>query len=478
MEKTLFELSKEGRRAYSLPGEDTGPFQSIQVIPQEFLRESENGLPSLSELEVVRHYTHLSRLNFSIDSNFYPLGSCSMKYNPKMNEVAASLSGFAKVHPLQPAHLSQGILSLLYELEKLLSEISGMDRFCLQSCAGAQGEFLGMLIVRAYFDSLGQKRTQVIVPDSAHGTNPSSAHLAGFTVVSVPSDAKGHIDSEALEKVLNPDVACLMLTNPNTLGLFERDILRVAKDMHKIGALLYYDGANLNPLLGLARPGDMGFDMVHLNLHKTFSTPHGGGGPGAGPVGVKAHLAKFLPTPVIEKKEGEYFLNENLPDSVGRVRSFYGNVGILVRAYTYIKALGKEGLEKTGQAAVLNANYLFSKLKKIFETPFPGPFMHEFVVSAKPYVKHGVRALDIAKRLLDFGMHPPTVYFPLIVEEAMMIEPTETETRETLDAYADLMVQIAREAQNAPEKLHQAPTETPVRRLDEVAAAKELRLVW
>jgi glycine dehydrogenase subunit 2 len=401
-----------------------------------------------------------------------------MKYNPKMNETVANLSGFSKIHPYQPEELSQGVLSVLYELEKILCEICAMDRFSLQPCAGAHGEFVGMLVVRAHFNRLGEKRTKVIVPDSAHGTNPSSAHIAGFQVVSVPSDRDGHVDLEKLEKMLTPDVACLMLTNPNTVGLFERQILKIAQDVHRIGALLYYDGANLNPLLGIARPGDMGFDVVHLNLHKTFSTPHGGGGPGAGPVGVKSHLIRYLPVPFIEKNQNQYRLNYDFPESIGRIRSFYGNVGILIRAFTYIRALGKEGLEKVGQSAILNANYLFSKLKKLFDVPYSGPFMHEFVISAKPFLKEGVRALDIAKRLLDYGLHPPTVYFPLIVEEAMMIEPSDTECRETLDEFVEAIHKIADEARNHPEILHQAPTQTPVRRLDEVSAAKELRLVW
>jgi glycine dehydrogenase subunit 2 len=478
MEKTLFELSQKDRKAYSLPSDDLPDLNVESLIPKAFRRDGESGLPSVSELQVVRHFTRLSQLNFSIDTNFYPLGSCSMKYNPKMNEVAASLPGFSKAHPYQPEELSQGILSILYELERILCEICGMDRFNLQPCAGAQGEFVGLLIVRAHFSRLGQKRNKVIVPDSAHGTNPSSAHIAGFEVVSVPSDSEGHIDLEKLEKMLGSDVACLMLTNPNTLGLFERQIVKIAQDVHQTGALLYYDGANLNPLLGIARPGDMGFDIVHLNLHKTFSTPHGGGGPGAGPVGVKSHLIRYLPTPFIEKSQNQYRLNYDLPDSIGRVRSFYGNVGILVRAYTYIRALGKEGLEKVGQSAILNANYLFSKIKKFFSTPYPGPFMHEFVVSAKPFLKHGVRALDIAKRLLDFGLHPPTVYFPLIVDEALMVEPSDTECREALDEFIKALEKIAEEAKDQPDLLHQAPTQTPVRRLDEVSAAKELRLVW
>jgi glycine dehydrogenase subunit 2 len=478
MEKTLFELSQKGRKAFSLPADDVPELDVKALLPKSCLRENESGLPSLSELQVVRHFTHLSQLNFSIDTNFYPLGSCSMKYNPKMNETVANLSGFSKIHPYQPEELSQGVLSVLYELEKILCEICAMDRFSLQPCAGAHGEFVGMLVVRAHFNRLGEKRTKVIVPDSAHGTNPSSAHIAGFQVVSVPSDRDGHVDLEKLEKMLTPDVACLMLTNPNTVGLFERQILKIAQDVHRIGALLYYDGANLNPLLGIARPGDMGFDVVHLNLHKTFSTPHGGGGPGAGPVGVKSHLIRYLPVPFIEKNQNQYRLNYDFPESIGRIRSFYGNVGILIRAFTYIRALGKEGLEKVGQSAILNANYLFSKLKKLFDVPYSGPFMHEFVISAKPFLKEGVRALDIAKRLLDYGLHPPTVYFPLIVEEAMMIEPSDTECRETLDEFVEAIHKIADEARNHPEILHQAPTQTPVRRLDEVSAAKELRLVW
>lgn len=478
MEKTLFEISRPGRRSFSFPPDDLPELEIEQHVEARFLRDGEDTLPALSELDIVRHYTRLSQMNFSVDTHFYPLGSCTMKYNPKVNDAAAGLRAFSALHPYAPHEYSQGVLSILYELERMLCEICGMDRFTLQPCAGAHGELVGMLIVREYFNRRNELRSKVIVPDSAHGTNPSSAHIAGYEIISVKSDARGHIDTSDLHKQLGPDVACLMLTNPNTLGLFEREIMEIARAVHDAGALLYYDGANLNPLLGIVRPGDMGFDIVHLNLHKTFSTPHGGGGPGAGPVGVKIPLAPYLPAPLIEKRQDRYFWDDVGPESIGRVRAFYGNTGILLRAYCYIKSLGKEGLERTGSAAILNANYLYERIKHLFDTPYSGPFMHEFVISAKRYVQYGVRALDIAKRLLDFGIHAPTVYFPLIVEEAVMIEPTETESRDTLDSMVEALELIARESRDNAALLHEAPVTTPVRRLDEVAAAKELRLVW
>lgn len=477
MEPTIFELNRPGRVGCSLPSDDVP--DGDYGLPQEYRRENPPALPEMDELSVVRHFTRLSRLNFSIDSHFYPLGSCTMKYNPKINDRVASFPGFTHLHPYQPQSHVQGVLEILYNLEKFLNEICAMDRFSLQPAAGAHGELLGLLIVRAYFDRKGEQRRKILIPDAAHGTNPSSAHLAGFEVVSIPTTLSGELDIEVLQKYLNQDLACLMLTNPTTLGLFEPRIVEIAEKVHEVGGLLYYDGANLNPLLGIARPGDMGFDIVHINLHKTFSTPHGGGGPGAGPLGVKKHLVQFLPKPLLEKSsDGKYFWNHDLPDSVGRMRAFHGNVGILIRAFCYMVSLGCEGLERVGKNAILNANYLLFRIKDVFTVPYNRKCMHEFVVSGSNLKPYGVKTLDLAKRLLDYGVHPPTIYFPLIVEEALMIEPTETETRETLDQFVEILISIVEEAKTQPELLHQAPQRMPVKRLDEVKAVKDLRLVW
>lgn len=477
-EKLIFELGRDGRRGVLPPAQDVPDASTDDLKAMGMLRSDVTGLPEVGELDVVRHFTRLSQKNFAIDTNFYPLGSCTMKYNPKVNELVARIAGFAHVHPLAPVETVQGALQLMYELEQYLQSVTGMDRLSLQPAAGAHGEFTALLIIAAYYQKLGQKRTKVLVPDSAHGTNPSSAALAGFKVVSIQSAADGSVDLNELKKALGDDVACLMLTNPSTLGLFERQILEVARLVHEAGALLYYDGANLNATLGLARPGDMGFDLVHLNLHKTFSTPHGGGGPGAGPVGVKKHLVPFLPSPTVELKDGKYILDENRPDSIGRVRSFWGNFLVLVRAYAFIRAHGAEGLKAVAQHAVLNANYIMARLRRIYEVAYDRPCMHEFVLSARSLKPFGVRALDVAKRLLDYGIHAPTVYFPLIVEEAMMIEPTETESKETLDYFVDVMLEIAHDAEERPELLKGAPYTTPVSRLDEVAAARNLDLAW
>lgn len=435
-------------------------------------------MPEVAEIDVVRHFTRLSQLNYCVDTNFYPLGSCTMKYNPKVNEDATRLDGFTKVHPYQPVDQCQGVLELLYGLEQMLKDISGMSAFTLQPAAGAHGELTGMLIIRAFMDKKGEKRNKIVIPDSAHGTNPASATLCGYVVESIQSNTSGLVDKEKLRASFTRDTAAIMITNPNTLGLFEKDILEICKIAHNAGGLVYCDGANMNALLGIARPGDMGVDILHLNLHKTFSTPHGGGGPGAGPIGVTDELKRFLPTPRIEMMRGKYTLNYHYPDSIGRVRAFYGHVGMMIRAYTYLLSLGKEGVQRVGEFAVLNANYLRHKLKGHYDIPYGSTCMHEFVISAKKQKKNGVSALDIAKKLLDYGFHAPTVYFPLIVEEALMIEPTETESRETLDSFAAAMIQIATDVEQRPETIRNSPKDTPIGRPDEVKAAREPKLKW
>jgi glycine dehydrogenase subunit 2 len=433
----------------------------------------------VSEIEMVRHFTRLARKNFSVDTHFYPLGSCTMKYNPKVNEFAAALPGFLDVHPWQPDETVQGLLELLWDMEQALVEITGMHRFTFQPAAGAHGELTGLMLVRAYDDKHGNKKTRVIVPDSSHGTNPASATISGYECVSVKSNARGEVDIDALAKAMDDQVAAIMMTNPNTLGLFESRILDIRDLAAKHNALLYYDGANLNAFLGTARPGDMGFDIVHLNLHKTFATPHGGGGPGSGPVGVNKRVAPFLPVPLVEKKADRYVLDYDRPDSIGMVRSFFGNIGVVVRAYTYVKALGAEGLTRAGKAAVINANYLRTRLEKVLTVPHPGPCMHEFVASAGRQKAKGVSAMDIAKALLDEGFHAPTTYFPLIVPEALMVEPTETETPETLDAFANAIEKLDRFVdEKGPEWFAEAPRTTPVTRLDEVTAARNPVLRW
>jgi len=485
-EPLLKELSKPGLIGVKLPEPDVPVKPLAELFGTENLRSDPPPLPELDQPTVVRHFVRLSQLNYSVDTHFYPLGSCTMKHNPKVNEEVVRLPEFAMLHPLQDEETVQGILRLLKTLEQMLCEIGGMDACTLQGAAGAQGEFIGLLLVRAWHRYRGEeeKRTRIIVPDSAHGTNPASAARCGFTVESVPSGPDGCIDLSALEKALQPDQngflpAAVMVTNPNTLGKFERDIIRVADLTHEAGALLYYDGANLNAIMGKAKPGDMGCDIMHFNLHKTFSTPHGGGGPGSGPVAVKSFLEPFLPVPVIEEKDGKLVLSEDRPLSVGRVHSFYGNVLVAVKAYAYIRSLGTEGLTKVTEDAVLNANYLMHKLAKIFPVAFPGLCKHEFVLSLKQFKREtGVRTWDIAKRLLDYGFYAPTVYFPITVEEAMMVEPTETERKETLDAFAAALEQIAREARENPEVVQTAPHKTPVSRLDEAKAARELKVRW
>ena len=449
------------------------------LLPPSFLRE-ELPLPEVNELELVRHYTRLSQLNFCINTTFYPLGSCTMKYNPVVNEVAASLPGFAQIHPYQPEDTVQGALALMYELQSYLAEISGLPAISLQPAAGAHGELTGMLMVRAYHQHRGDAdRRRVLIPDSAHGTNPATAKMVGYEVRTVRSDGRGNTDLEALRSALGSDVAALMITIPSTLGLFDEHVEQVIDLMHQAGALVYCDGANLNAVLGQARLGDLGVDILHFNLHKTFSTPHGGGGPPAGPVGVRAELAPYLPLPTVARREsGEYYLDYDRPLSIGKVKAFYGNFAMLVRAYTYIRMLGPEGLAEVGENAVLNANYLMARLREAYQLRYDRLCKHEFVLSAKPQARQGVRALDIAKRLVDYGFHPPTIYFPLIVEEALMVEPTETESRQTLDAFADAMLKIAEEARVEPDVVKSAPHRTPVSRLDEVRAVRQPNLRW
>ncbi|WP_456274068.1 aminomethyl-transferring glycine dehydrogenase subunit GcvPB [Bacillus sp. AK031] len=470
----IFELSKEGRTGYSLPEMDVPQVDLSELIPAGYTREEAPELPEVSELDIMRHYTALSKRNHGVDSGFYPLGSCTMKYNPKINENVARFNGFAHLHPLQETEGVQGALELMYDLQEHLKEITGMDEVTLQPAAGAHGEWTGLMMIRAYHEANGDtNRTKVIVPDSAHGTNPASATVAGFETVTVKSDENGLVDMEDLKRVVGDDTAALMLTNPNTLGLFEENILEMAAIVHQAGGKLYYDGANLNAVMSKARPGDMGFDVVHLNLHKTFTGPHGGGGPGSGPVGVKSDLIPYLPKPILVKRDEGYMFDYDRPQSIGRVKPYYGNFGINVRAYTYIRTMGPDGLKAVTENAVINANYMMRRLATHFELPYDRHCKHEFVISGKRQKKLGVRTLDIAKRLLDFGYHPPTIYFPLNVEECMMIEPTETESKETIDAFIDAMIQIAKEAEENPEIVQEAPHTTVIKRLDETLAARK-----
>lgn len=470
----IFELSTEGRIGYSLPDLDVPEVDLSSLLPEGMIREEEAELPEVSELDIMRHYTALSNRNHGVDSGFYPLGSCTMKYNPKINESVARFPGFANIHPLQDESSVQGAMELMYDLQEHLIEITGMDDVTLQPAAGAHGEWTALMMIRAFHEANGDHhRTKVIVPDSAHGTNPASATVAGFETVTVKSDEHGLVDLEDLRRVVGDDTAALMLTNPNTLGLFEEHILEMASIIHGVGGKLYYDGANLNAVMSKARPGDMGFDCVHLNLHKTFTGPHGGGGPGSGPVGVKKDLIPFLPAPVLVKKDDRYTFDYDRPQAIGRVKPFYGNFGINVRAYTYIRSMGPDGLKAVTEYAVLNANYMMRRLEPYFDLPYNRHCKHEFVLSGRRQKKLGVRTLDMAKRLLDFGYHPPTIYFPLNVEEGMMIEPTETESKETLDAFCDAMIQIAKEAEENPEMVQNAPHTTVINRLDETKAARK-----
>jgi glycine dehydrogenase subunit 2 len=473
----LFELSRPGRETGILPESDVPDRPLSSLIPESHRASQPPPLPELAELDVVRHYTNLSALNMSIDSNFYPLGSCTMKYNPKRNERLAALPGLAAQHPYQDESTLQGLLAILFELQQILAEIAGLDAVSLQPAAGAQGELTALLVAASYFRDRGERRSQVLIPDSAHGTNPASAHLAGFEAVTIKSDGRGLVDLDDFKAKLGDQTSVFMITNPNTIGLFDPQIGEIARLLHERGALLYLDGANMNAILGVVRPGDMGVDLMHYNPHKTFSGPHGGGGPGAGPIAVRAHLAPFLPAPLVARRDdGTYFLDHDRPRSIGRVRSHFGNTGVLFRAYCYIRSQGPDGLKRVAQHAVLNANFLLSLVKDVYPIPYGNRCMHEFVASARSLAKErNVRAMDIAKRLIDFNFHAPTVYFPLIVSEALMIEPTETESRETLEAFADVLLSIAREN---PQVLHDAPHSTPINRPDEVKAARTPVLKW
>ncbi len=473
----LFESSRPGRNTAILPPSDVPDQPLDALLPDAHRAQEPPPLPELGELDVVRHYTNLSALNMSIDSNFYPLGSCTMKYNPKRNERLAALPGLAAQHPYQDESTLQGLFGILYDLQNTLAEIAGLDAVSLQPAAGAHGELTALLVAAAYFRDRGEKRTQVLIPDSAHGTNPASAHLAGFEAVTIKSDSRGLVDLGDFKAKLGAETAVFMITNPNTAGLFDPQIGEIARMLHERGAQLYLDGANMNAILGITRPGDMGVDLMHYNPHKTFSGPHGGGGPGAGPIAVREHLAPFLPVPLLARdRDGTYRLDHDRPRSIGRVRSFFGNTGVLFRAYCYIRSQGPEGLKRIAEHAVLNANYLMALVKDVYPVPYGGRCMHEFVASARALAKErGIHAMDIAKRLIDFNFHAPTVYFPLIVPEALMVEPTETESRETLEAFARVLRQIAAED---PELLHTAPHSTPISRPDEVKAARTPVLRW
>ena len=477
-EPLIKDYSSEGRKGYTLPKLDVPEKSTEDLINEEYIRNDEPDLPEVSEVDVVRHYTSLSEMNYGVDSGIYPLGSCTMKYNPKVNEDIARLNKLSQLHPYQAEEDLQGSLDILFHLKKYLSEISGMDNITLQSASGAQGELTGLLIIRKYFESKNENRKKVIVPDSAHGTNPASAVMAGFDVVEIESNEEGMVDVDILKDAVDEDTAALMLTNPSTLGIFEKDISEIANIVHEAGGLLYYDGANMNAILGYARPGDMDFDVMHFNLHKTFSTPHGGGGPGSGPVGVKEFLEPFLPTPVLKKDNEKFYWDEDRPQSIGKVHAFHGNYGVMIRAFSYIRALGKEGLKKTTENAVINANYMKSKLKKDFELPYVESSLHEFVLSGSKQKQKGVSTENIAKRLLDYGQYAPTIYFPLVVKEALMIEPTETENLDTLNNFINIMKKIAEEVENNPELVKNAPHTTVVKKLDEAKAARHPDLKW
>ncbi len=479
MEKLIFEKSRAGRKGYTLPDFDIPEYSIEQEIGNKYLRNNSADLPEISELEIARHFLRLSHLNYNIEQGFYPLGSCTMKYNPKVNEKTASIPGFSELHPCSEEYMAQGAIQLMYELRECLKEVTGLPGVSLQPAAGSQGELTGILMFKKYFEERGEtQRTKILIPDSAHGTNPASAAIGGFDVVHLKSYDDGRVDLEDLASKCGDDVAGLMLTNPNTTGLFEYNIRKIEELVHGCGGLMYMDGANLNALLGIARPGNMKFDCVHINLHKTFSTPHGGGGPGAGPVCVSEKLTDYLPVPQIEKHGDTYVLNMDKPHSIGKVHSFFGNFGVHVRAYTYIRIHGADGLRKISENAIINANYLFSKLKGKFAVPFDEHCMHELILSGDKQKELGVSTKDIAKRLLDYGYHAPTVYFPLTVHEAMLIEPTETESVEDIDAFAEAMLSIAIEAEENPDLVKSAPTSTKLRRLDDALAARNLNIKW
>jgi len=468
-DKLIFEISNEGRVGYSLPKNE---FESV-TFPSHLCRKEEALLPEVSELEAVRHYTNVSFKNFGIEKGFYPLGSCTMKYNPKINQDMSNLPGF-NIHPYTPSVASQGILEVYYETQRILSELSGLDQFTLNPYAGAHGELVGLMIMKRYHEDKNDlKRTKIIVPDSAHGTNPASASVAGYDTVEVKSNEDGTVNVEDLKAVLDDTIAGIMLTNPNTLGIFEKDICEIAKLVHEAGGLLYYDGANLNPILGLARPGDMGFDIMHINLHKTFSTPHGGGGPGSGPVGVKQFLIDFLPKPVVHKNKDRFYIEDTNETTLGQISHFYGNIGVVLKAYSYLLSVGKEYFQYVGKFSVLNANYIKESLKDLYLLPIKGICKHEFVFDGLIDKSNHVTTLDVAKRLLDYDVHPPTVYFPLVVKEALMIEPPETESKATIDSFIEVMRIVAKEAKEDPELVKGAPYNTIVKRLDEATAARK-----
>ncbi len=477
-EPLVFEKGSPGRTAVELPETWNNETLLKKSLPPSMIRNSFEGFPEISQVELVRHFTRLSQWNYGLDTGFYPLGSCTMKYNPKVHEDIVKLEGFSFIHPLQPEELAQGALQIMYELERYLASITGMDRVTLQPAAGAHGELTGMTMIRAYFTDRGEKRTKVLIPDTAHGTNPASVSMCGFTPVPIKSGKGGWLEAAAVDAVMDENTAAIMITNPNTLGIFEEEMGRIAEIVHSKGGLLYIDGANLNALMGIVRFGDIGCDVLHMNLHKTFSTPHGGGGPGAGPVAVKDTLASFLPVPVIEKKDDVFSLDYDLKKSIGRVKSFYGNFLVCVRAYAYIRTLGWAGLKRVSQTAVVNANYLRKRLERYFFLPYKTPCMHECVFTDREQQKHGVSTLDIAKRLIDYEFHPPTIYFPLVVHGALMVEPTETESRVTLDRFIDAMIAIADEAEKSPDILHNAPQRVKITRVDEVQAARKPILRW
>ena len=474
----IFEKSRPGRQASSLPACDVPEVDIGSIIETKYLRDDVD-LPEVAEVDLVRHYVNLSRRNFGVDLGFYPLGSCTMKYNPKINEDVAKLPGFVSLHPYAPTSFCQGSLRLMYELRRYLAEIFGMADFTLQPAAGAHGELTGVMMIKRHFEKKGERRTRILIPDAAHGTNPASGALCGYSVATVRSNREGGVDIDHLRQLMSEDTAGLMLTNPNTLGLFERNIEAVAGLLHEKGGLLYCDGANANAFLGITRPGDLGFDLIQLNLHKTFSTPHGCGGPGSGPVGVSAALVPYLPVPQVVQRDSGYDWCFDRPDTVGRIKAFFGNFNVMVKAYAYIRSLGAEGLKRSAENAVLNANYVKERLKPYYDIAYDRTCMHECVFSGSRQIREsGVHTTDIAKRLLDYGYHPPTIYFPLIVPEAIMIEPNETESKETLDAFCDAMIRIAGEAKENPELVKSAPLQTPVKRLDEVLAARKPDVCW
>jgi glycine dehydrogenase subunit 2 len=477
-EPLIFEQGGKGRKGYSLPRWDVEEAEVKNLIASHLIREDLEGFPQLSEIDVVRHFTRLSQWNYGVDTGFYPLGSCTMKYNPKVNEEIARMGGFANLHPYTPEDLAQGALRLMYELGGFLAEITGMDDVSLQPAAGAHGELTGIRMVKAFLQARGNGRKKVLVPDTAHGTNCSTSTIASYQMVEIKSNENGVISPEKVAEQMDEEVAAIMVTNPNTLGLFEEHLAEIAEIVHRKGGFVYCDGANLNALMGIVKLGDLGVDVIHINLHKTFSTPHGGGGPGAGPVAVKKELAPYFPVPVIEKDRGVYRLNDDRPHSIGKMRAFYGNFGVILKAYAYILSMGSEGLKRASEMAVLNANYLMKRLKDYYHLPYDRPCMHECVFTDLFQEKYHVSTLDIAKRLIDYGYHPPTIYFPLVVKAALMIEPTETESKESLDGFIETMIAIAKEAEEDPDLLRQAPQKVKVRRLDEVLAARKPKLKW